>query len=205
MPAPLIRTLPLVLVLLTALQLACAPTGPPRFWIEPVAEGDRVRVWAPSVGVEGWVGTLLALRPDTIVVGNSKTLELAISSLTKLEVSRGKESKARTGGMIGFVGGAVAGAVICIASECSFTVGSGDGGSDPLYDNPLVSTGLAAILGGAVGYGVGVLIGSTIKVERWEEIPLDQLRLMTAPSPGGGLSVGLRVRRSGDPTLTRDH
>jgi hypothetical protein len=197
MVAPRIRTLLFGLVLLTALQSACAPKGPPRFWIEPVAEGDRVRVWAPSVGVEGWVGTLLALRPDTIVVGNSKNLVLEISSLTKLEVSRGNESKAGTGGIIGFVGGAVAGAVICLASECSITVGSGDGDSrsDPLDENPLVSVGLAAVVGGAVGYGVGVLIGSTIKVDRWEEIPLDQLRVTIAPCPGGGLSVGLRVRR----------
>jgi hypothetical protein len=197
MVAPRIRTLLFGLVLLTALQLACAPKGPPRFWIEPVAEGDRVRVWAPSVGVEGWVGTLLALRPDTMVVGNSKNLVLEISSLTKLEVSRGNESKAGTGGIIGFVGGAVAGAVICLASECSITVGSGDGDSrsDPLDENPLVSVGLAAVVGGAVGYGVGVLIGSTIKVDRWEEIPLDQLRVTIAPCPGGGLSVGLRVRR----------
>lgn len=112
-------TLPFGLVPLTTLLLACASTGPLGYWIEPVALGDRVRVWPPSVGIEGLVGTVLALKPDTLVIDNYEPLMLAISSLTKLEVSRGRQSKARTGGIVGLIGGAVAGAVICIASKCS--------------------------------------------------------------------------------------
>jgi hypothetical protein len=131
---------------------------------------------AQRVGVEGAVGTVLALRPDTIVVDNDELLVLAISSLTKLEVSRGTESRARTGGIVGLVGGAVAGAVICIASQCSLTSQSGE----PLEDEGLNSIALAAALGGVAGYGVGVLIGSTIKVDRWEDVPLDRLRVTIA-------------------------
>jgi hypothetical protein len=191
MIAPRIRTtLPFGLVLLTALLLSCASTGPPRFWIEPVATGDRVRVWAPSVGVEGLVGTVLALRADTIVVDNDEPLVLAISSLTRLEVSRDRQSRAGTGGIVGLVGGAVAGAVICIAAQCSLTSGS----ESAFEDEGLNSIALAAALGGAAGYSVGFLIGSAIKVDRWEEIPLDMLRVTVAPWPTGGLSVGLRVR-----------
>jgi hypothetical protein len=136
------------------------------------------------------VGTVLALRPDTIVVGNDEPVELAISSLTRLEVSRGRESKARTGGIVGLIGGAVAGAVICIASKCSLTSQS----VEPLEDEGLNSIALAAALGGVAGYGVGVLIGSTIKVDRWEEVPLDRLRVTLLPQRRGGVTVGLRVR-----------
>lgn len=194
MIAPRIRTtLPFGLVLLTALLLSCASTGPPRFWIEPVATGDRVRVWAPSVGVEGAVGTVLALRADTIVVDNDEPLVLAISSLTRLEVSRDRQSRAGIGGIVGLIGGAVAGAVIGIASidnpenECfSFECEH--------YEDYLKSIGIAAVLGGVVGYSVGFLIGSTIKVDRWEEVPLDRLQVTIMPQRRGGLSVGLSVK-----------
>jgi hypothetical protein len=136
------------------------------------------------------VGIVLALRPDTIVVDNDELLVLAISSLTRFEVSRGRESQARTGGIVGLIGGAVAGAVICVASQCSLTSQSGE----PLEDDGLNSIALATVLGGVAGYGVGVLIGSTSKVDSWEEVPLDQLRVTIAPWPRGGLSVGLSVR-----------
>lgn len=189
MTAPRIRTtLPFGLVLLTTLLLACASTGPLGHWIEPVVLGDRVRVWAPSVGIEGLVGTVLALQPDTIVIDNDEPLVLAVSLLTKLEVSRGRQSSARTGGIVGLIGGAVAGAVICIASKCSLTADSDESNSRSavFVDEDLQSVALAAVLGAAAGYGVGVLIGSTIKVDRWEEIPLDMLRVTRAPRPGGG-------------------
>lgn len=194
MTAPRIKTLPFGLVLLTGLSLACAsaPTEPPRFWVEPVALGDRVRVWAPSVGVESMVGTVLALRPDTIVIEDGRHVVLAISSVTKLEVSRGTRSRARTGGMVGLIAGAAAGAVICIASECSIISGSAE--SELLEDERLSSLALATALGGLVGYGLGVLIGSTMKVDIWEEIPLRLLRVSIVPSSGGKPSVGLSVK-----------
>lgn len=70
------------------------------------------------------MGTVQALRSDTIVVDRGEILVLALSSLTRLEVSRGQKSRAGTGGIVGFVGGAVAGAVIAAASmedrECDF-------------------------------------------------------------------------------------
>ena len=74
MIAPRITSVPFEFLLLTVVVSACAsaPMEPPRYWVEPVALGDRVRVWAPSVGVEGLVGTLAALRPDTIVIDNDR-------------------------------------------------------------------------------------------------------------------------------------
>ena len=157
-----------------------------------IGPGDRVRLWAPRLGIEGSVGTVLALRPDTIVVDRGETLVLSISTLTRLEVSRGQKSGAGTGGIVGLVTGAAFGAMIGIASA--------DTDCDWLFSHEcdinkeLESAALATVGGAIVGYGVGVLLGSIVKVDRWEEVPLSRLRVRLAPGRGGGFSVGLRVR-----------
>jgi hypothetical protein len=40
---------------------------------------------------------------------------------------------------------------------------------------------------------VGALLGSN-KVDQWEEVPLDRLRLSIVPQRRGGFSVGLSVK-----------
>jgi hypothetical protein len=185
MNAPRIAYLLAALLVVAPVELE-AQRRPPH-----IGPGDRVRLWAPRLGIEGSVGTVMALRPDTIVVDRGETLVLAISTLTRLEVSRGQKSRAGTGGIVGLVGGAAVGVLIGTASidaDCEILSPDCD------VNKNLESFALAAVAGGVVGYGVGVLLGSIVKVDRWEEVPLSWLRVRLAPGRRGGFSVGLRVK-----------
>ena len=80
------------------------------------------------------------------------------------------------GGAIGlFVGGAVAGASVCDEWACL----------GPFFSGLFV--------GADVGLISGAAIGGLIKTERWDEAPLDRLRLSFAPRQDG-IAVVLSVR-----------
>jgi hypothetical protein len=51
-----------------------------------------------------------------------------------------------------------------------------------------------SVIGAGAGLVIGGVVGSLIKTERWEEIPLDQLRVSVAPQGEGRFAVGLTVR-----------
>ncbi len=158
-----------------------------------VVPGARVRVTAPTVAENHLVGTVAAVDADTLVLGvNHGTSSLAIpfASMTSLEVSRGKKSKAGLGAIIGAPIGLVAGALIGYAA-------SGGGGTFPLGEGleRLEEGGDAmaagALLGGLTGGLIGALIGSSIKVDRWETVPLDRIRV-SLTTRGGGLEVSAK-------------
>jgi hypothetical protein len=44
-----------------------------------------------------------------------------------------------------------------------------------------------------VGAGVGALIGTAIKTERWQEVPLDRVRVSFGPQRNGRFGFGLSV------------
>ncbi|UCC85234.1 MAG: hypothetical protein JSW46_10100, partial [Gemmatimonadota bacterium] len=148
--------------------------------IEP---GDTVKVAVAAVAHEGIV---LALKPDTILLDvrdATEPLALLLASVTRLDVKRGRKSRADLGagigGLIGMVAGALTGKAFCGSSEDEECRGASFGGG----------------LIGFVALGaVGAAVGSSIKTDRWEEVPLDQLRVTIAPRPSGGLSVGVRLK-----------
>ena len=47
---------------------------------------------------------------------------------------------------------------------------------------------------GALGAGIGAIVGALIKTDRWEEVPLDRLRVSFVPQRGGRFALGLSVR-----------
>ncbi len=87
------------------------------------------------------------------------------------------------------VGGVAVGAIaIATYEECEGGFGCvGDFGS-----------GFAALVGGLVGGlgggAVGALIGSSVKTDRWKEVPLDRLRVNLGPRRDGRFGVGMSVK-----------
>ncbi len=158
-----------------------------------VTPGARVRVSAPTVAERPLLGTVVALEVDTLIVdarGYAHPLALPLASLAWLEVSRGQKSRTLKGAGIGFLVGGAAGlataAIVCaIAGDCA-------------ADDPY--TGLVYAVFGVLGAGVGALtgaiIGSTIKVDRWEAVPLDRIRVSLTPTAPGGVGVTVHVRWS---------
>ena len=139
---------------------------------------DEERVVGYWMGLDGNQLTLgIEDRDDSLI--------LPLVSLTKLEVSQGLKSRTLKGAGIGFLVGGAAGlataAIACaIAGNCD-------------ADDPY--TGLVYAVFGVLGAGVGTLtgaiIGSTIKVDRWETVQLDQLRVGLTPR-GHGLEVSAK-------------
>ncbi len=155
-----------------------------------VTPGARVRVSAPTVAERPLLGTVVALEVETLIVDAqhyAHPLTLPLASLAWLEVSRGQKSRTVRGAGIGFLVGGAAGlataAIVCaIAGDCD---------PDSSYTG-LVYASLG-VLGAGVGALTGAIIGSTIKVDRWLDVPLDRIRISLTPSERLGLTVSARV------------
>ncbi len=168
----------------------------------PIRKGARVRVTRPpicpptdTICVGGRplqsVGTFWAWGTDSLIIeSNGNALALPLDSVTKLEVSRGQKSHTVAGAIIGSLVGGVAVGAIAIATyeEC-------EGGWGCIGD---FGPGFAALVGGLVGgLGggvVGALVGRSIKTDRWQEVPLDRLRVNLGPQRDGRFGFGASVR-----------
>jgi hypothetical protein len=177
MLAPRIPCL-VVALLLTASAHVFAQEEP------PVAPGDRVRVTVPTNDPDRLVGTVVETGADTCLLAvqnRADTLALSFASVTSLEVSRGQKSHELLGGAIGLFVGFLPIYGLCHAGSC------GDQ-SEGVEECCL----RAGAVGGAIGGLLGVLIGS-VRVDQWEEVPLDQLRVSIVPQRRGGLAVSVSV------------
>jgi hypothetical protein len=140
------------------------------------------------------VGTFLAWKSDTLVVqSNGDILPLPLDSVTRLDVSRGRKTNTARGAGIGFLLGGLVGAVIVYASyeEC---VPQGPWSCI----GPDFGSGFAAAVGGVIGglggLVAGAIIGTAIKTERWQEVPLDRVRVSLGSQRDGRFGFGASVR-----------
>jgi len=139
------------------------------FVFEP---GVRLRVTAPDCELRGQATGFQALRADTLVL---EITECPLASVTRLDVSGGQKSHALLGAGIGFAAGALSAVVFSVSSQD-------------------LSTIEAALITGAIGALVGGITGYLIKTDRWEEVPLERLRVSLAPQRDGGFALGFSVR-----------
>ena len=137
--------------------------------------GERVRVTALDCGLRGGGTEFRALRADTLVL---ETTECPLASVTRLDVSRGRKSHARLGAGIGFVAGAL-GAVVACRGGC--VIGEEDDFSD--FAVPF------AFAIGLIGGVAGGITGLFIKTDRWEEVPIERLRVSPTPQRPVGNDV----------------
>ncbi len=60
-----------------------------------------------------------------------------------------------------------------------------------------VSTGgciaLAALVGGVPGAGLGAVAGLFIRSERWQDAPVDRLRVSVGPGPGSWFQLAISI------------
>jgi len=152
-----------------------------------LAPGIRVRIhrahYAPLVG------NLVSLGPDSLVVAvaPADTAFVARQSITQVEIFQGRKSNAgkgaKTGLLIGGLGGALLGAMAAAAQD----------ESDFLYVPPgqLVLGG--AIGWGALGAGIGALIGSGSHTDRWQPTVLPTAMVVPDEAKGRRVALGLRI------------
>ena len=171
----------------------------------PVKVGDRVRVTAPDLGRRE--GTVQLLTTDSLVMrlkeyggwpvysargmpnisarGMPNRLAIPLASVTRLELSTPGGSRAGRGALIGLALGGIGGAVGAGAACASSTFFRDDSGGCAVM-------GFAVF--GASGALLGAIIGAMTTSTRWEEVPLDRLRLQVAPQRDGRFGLGLSVR-----------
>ena len=153
----------------------------------PVKVGDRVRVTAAELNIREFEGRLRRLYKDSVVVrpeyGGAPPVVILLTSLTRLEVRR-RKSRADAGAGYGALAGAAIGvgsaAMLCSSEDCEEYTGA-----------------VYLVLGGGgtlAGLLIGSIVGALIKTERWEEVPLDQLRVSFVPQRDGRFGLGLSVR-----------
>jgi hypothetical protein len=159
-----------------------------------LAPGVRVRVSVAGSG-ERLKGTVQSLEPGTLsVIGDDRhPVKIPRANITRLETGWGRHGNAKKGFFIGGAFGLAGGLLACA------TVGSRSeyGGllDDPEFANcdttgERVAVPLAT---GVVWGGLGALIGSLVKSERWVEMPIDRLRVSVGPSSRGwGMAVSVR-------------
>ena len=104
-----------------------------------------------------------------------------LSTVTRLEVSRGQKSKASVGVWVGTGLGLMTGVAICSSDACSIL------GNNDIAGEVFLLTGVGGLI-------LGALIGSRIKGDRWEEVPLDRLGVSLTPQRDGRLALGFSVR-----------
>jgi hypothetical protein len=183
MSAPRIASLVAVLVLTASVDLF-AQQGP------PVAPGDRVRVTAPTIDPDMFVGTLVAMGADTCVLeveGRAEQLALPLASVEKLEVSLGQKTKAGqyagAYALAGLAAGLGVAAAVCRDEGCVTNAGNMAG----YFTVALVAAGAG------VGALVGAGIGSAIEVDDWAVVDLQSVRVGLTPLGRRGLAVSVSV------------
>jgi hypothetical protein len=164
----------------------------------PVGVGDRVRITHDGgtaatysdgrrIDCTDTEATVNGVTSDNITLalyGQGTPISVSFASMTSLEVDRGQRGRVRRGMRMGLAigggGGALLGA-IATPSECPM-------GPDPCK---AYGTAVGAIVGGMVGLVVGGVASAFIQTDRWEEVPLDRLRVSLAPKRDG-FAFGIR-------------
>jgi hypothetical protein len=118
-------------------------------WI-PAPAGLPLRVTAPLWGEGSYRGASSGRAGDSLVlVSRNREVRIPTRSITKVEAAWGTKGFGSWGARIGFAGGFVAGVLVAQASPAA--------------------VGMALALPGAL---FGSIVGSQMRVQRWEELPL---------------------------------
>jgi hypothetical protein len=144
---------------------------PPRVWIRmPTASGDLD---------SGIAGTLQRTAGDTVFIRTEtgRIVPVPFSNERRYFISQGRHSRAMVGAGVGLGIGILGGIVACEAI-------AGESEADPFC-----TTGEGALIGGAGGLAIGLLVGAMIHRESWEEVPVQRLRIAVGPNRGGKLEI----------------
>lgn len=155
-------------LLAVSLLLAGQVTGLAAQWPGEISPGTRVRVRLPETqyqfdGKRGQFlrGRVTALSSDTLYLAVTDSIgPLAIPRglIDQLALSRGVPSRAESALKRGLLSGALTALLAAGFAE--------------LEDQPRWDTGTAALVGGAAGFGTGVIFGAIYPRERWKSLDL---------------------------------
>jgi hypothetical protein len=167
----------------------------------PLMSGQRVRVYLKHQQPRVRTATLMAVGADGIVLRpalDSTRVAVPFAELRGLEISRGVGNHALDGAVGGAVLGALVGTVVGTARACSRVQDCRNvsGSELPLEEGLWIV--FSSVCGGMlIGGGGGLLVGSLVRTERWENVPLRHLRgvrVGASAQAGGRLGLGASFR-----------
>lgn len=148
--------------------------------LSSLSSGLRVRVTAVGLGLDRQTAAMVAATADTLRVvpeGSASVVAIPTAAVTELDITTGRHGQARKGMLIGLGIGVVTGAISGYAS-----------GDDPPEAFLAMTADDKARLGavglGALGLGVGALVGHLMKRDDWHPVATP-LRLTLAPHRTG--------------------
>lgn len=166
------RTLVLTLVaVLFAAPLAAEQEAAPL--VEP---GARIRLTSclgAVVSTCRMAGTLSSWNRDSVLMrpeGREGTVGMPAAWVTRIEVSRGRGNLAGVGAAIGFVPGLLLLAAAVVPAPGDFDPPLAPGACNKTCA-ATTSVGLSVL-----GAAIGAFIGSAVRTERWETLPLPSPR-----------------------------
>jgi len=168
-----------------SLVAATAGVGEAQDAAVSLSPGATVRLAEAATGSR-LKGTVLEVSPEFLLVRTEPTAaprRFDLAHLHSLEVSTGRKGNVGRGALIGFLPGAVVGAVL---------PGFGCDGDCSGY----IPASMAIV--GATTALIGAAIGAAVKTERWQPLHLSgapSVRLVPSVTPvRGGLAAGLTLR-----------
>ena len=164
--------------------------------LPPLEPGQRVRITVPDRGISKHNGTLVAVDGDTLTVD---TLRVALMNVTRLEMRRAPKARWLKVSMYGGGGlllGAAAGAlsVPLTSSSCVTLEQTQETSAKCLGELAHGPYAKRAVQFGLVGMAIGTVVGVLVSRERWEEVPLNQLRVSFAPQRDGTFALQASLR-----------
>jgi hypothetical protein len=197
MKTVLSRVLPFLCAGLLAL-----PSAAPAQTAADLSPGTRVRV--VDAGTGPVVGTVSAVRGDTLVVVSGKgagarEVALSVSSIRRLQVSRGRPSRplsALQGAAIGAVTGSVGGVLgTTIGSlQADESCGRAVAGDDLLCFSTAEWAMIGVMIGAPMGAASGAALGFLFPQERWRSISTRHAPAFTVAPAGDAVRLGLSLR-----------
>lgn len=144
--------------------------------------GARVRVTSPRDDVRKYVGTITALRGDTLVMAGTRgSRSIALDNVTALDVSTGTRTQVGRSALIGFGAGALLGGVAGAAAYRE---------PDFFFQNAAQMGAVSALFFGGVGMVAGAVVGALYRTDRWERRD-PPLRAAIGGSRSGGVSLSV--------------
>jgi hypothetical protein len=135
-------------------------------------------------------GTLVRLHADTIALAAAgASVSHGLSAVSRVEVSRGYRTHRLPAAGAGFLLGAGVTFVV-LNSGGSTSLCNQSANQDAM--SPGECLGLTA-LGSVVGAGLGALVGGWIRTERWDDVPVERLRVSLGPQRDRLLGLSVAV------------
>jgi|SRR5262245_11780701 len=146
----------------------------------PVFIGSRVRLHTSQGTVAGnvlkWEGGHVSL----INTGYGDPLSVPEDSIQGMELSRGKKRPWLKGTLVGMAIGGLFMAAAPLENPCP------PGVQASMTCETKASNVQAGLLGGGI---IGLVVGASRRVDRWESVPPPRFRVGLAPVPGGAAAV----------------